>query len=125
MEVTIPIRLVSEANAHSHWRVRQKRAKEQRGIVALALHRPLVEATRTCELTPVLLRDPSAIVTLTRIATRALDSDNLVGAFKHVRDGVADALGINDRDPRVTWEYRQERGRPGEYAVRIVVESNQ
>lgn len=40
---------------------------------------------------------------------RQLDTDNLVRAAKAIRDGVADALGIDDADPRVAWVYGQER----------------
>ena len=38
--------------------------------------------------------------------------------------GFCDALGIDDRDPRVTWRYGQERGGAREYAVRITVEGD-
>lgn len=110
IDVLLPIRLVSEANAHAHWRLRQRRAKVQRTATALALR----GAVRAIVL-PV-------VVTITRIAPRALDDDNLSGAAKHVRDGIADALGIDDRDPCVTWKIEQARGGKGEYAVRIQIE---
>jgi len=38
-----------------------------------------------------------------------------------LRDGVADYLGIDDRDPRVVWEYAQAKGEVREYAVLIEV----
>lgn len=60
-------------------------------------------------------------VTFTRIAPRELDDDNLRSSFKSIRDGVADAFGCSDRDPRLLFEYAQERGRPHEYAVRITI----
>ena len=44
-----------------------------------------------------------ACVVLTRISPKAFDSDNLEAAFKSVRDGIAEAWGIDDADPRVTW----------------------
>lgn len=106
---TVPVRTVSEANAHEHWRVRQKRAKVQRFYASL--------------LTRVPDHWDKAIVTLTRIAPRALDSDNLAGSQKHVRDGIADTLGIDDRDPRVEWRYAQRRGKPREYAVEVLIEA--
>jgi len=37
---------------------------------------------------------------------------------------VADALGIDDRDPRVDWRYAQRRGAAKEYAVEIRIEPN-
>lgn len=62
------------------------------------------------------------IVTIYRIAPRELDDDNLRGAAKAVRDSVAECLGIDDRDPRCTWNYGQIRGKVKEYAVRICIE---
>ncbi len=110
--LTLAIRTVSEANSHEHWRLRQKRAKAQRstaGVVILAALR--APGTRRVTF--------PATVTLTRLApSQGLDSDNLAGSQKHVRDGIADALGIDDRDPRVTWLYDQERG---PWGVRVVI----
>lgn len=60
-------------------------------------------------------------ITLTRIAPRALDTDNLASGLKAIRDGVADALGVDDGSSRIQWRYAQERGKPGEYAVRVEI----
>lgn len=109
VEIALPLRLVSEANARGHWGPRARRAREQRGLVRLAL--------RTHRKPPLPVR-----VTITRIAPRELDDDNLRGAAKATRDGVADWLGVDDRDRRITWAYAQERGRVREYGVRILVE---
>jgi len=55
---------------------------------------------------------------------RKLDSDNLQGAFKYIRDAIAELLvpglatGRADDDERITWEYAQEKGKVG---VRIEV----
>jgi len=122
ISVTIPLRTVSEANRHEHWRARQRRAKEQRTAVVLVLaaewfrklgHRPY------WTLKFGYFAGSDLIVQLTRLTARELDDDNLQGALKHVRDGVADTLGIDDRNPRVTWEYAQERAKG--YAVRIEI----
>lgn len=110
--VTIPIRTVSEANSHQHWRKRQRRAKEHRSAAHLCMRATFGKAL------PLPL-----VITLTRVApSRGLDSDNLPVSMKHVRDGIADWLGIDDRDPRVTWLYEQRRGGPREYAVHVEVE---
>ena len=108
----LAIRVVSELNAHTHWRRRQKRAAEQRAAARLALTQRLAGKPR-----PKL----PLVVLLTRIAPRELDDDNAVGAQKHVRDGIADALGINDRDKRVLWLYRQTKGAPKQYGVRVEI----
>jgi len=114
--IRLPIHTVSEANRadHEHWRVRQKRAKAQRSAVALW-------APRTANVP----RDGSALpctVELVRIAPRKLDSeDNDRMSLKHVRDGIADWLGVNDRDPRVTWRYNFRREQPRTYGVEIII----
>jgi hypothetical protein len=107
--VTIPIHTVSEANAHTHWRARYKRAREQRDTVQIVLRATAAPPGLPCA------------VTMTRIAPRALDDDNLVGALKHVRDGVADWLCINDRDSRVSWTCAQRRGAARQYAVEVAI----
>ncbi len=64
------------------------------------------------------------IVTVTRVAPgRGLDPhDNLPGACKHVVDAVAKWLGIDDRDPRVSWRYDQRAdGRTVGVGIRIEV----
>lgn len=112
MIITLPIRTVSEANRRDHWAVRAKRAKSQRTAVALALR---------CRLARWGL---PLVVTLTRIAPRALDDDNLRSALKAVRDGVADALGVDDGSEQVTWRYAQCRpgkGAPTRFQVAVAV----
>lgn len=53
---------------------------------------------------------PCAVVRIVRVAPRVLDDDNAASAAKSVRDGVAAALAVDDRDPRVVWLVDQERG---------------
>lgn len=110
--ITLPIRLVSEPNVRQHWAKKAKRVASQRGLTRVAL---FMEPKRARFTFPVL-------TTLTRIAPKPLDDDNLRGACKAVRDGIADALGIKDNDPRVTWAYAQMRGKVREYAVHIKIE---
>jgi len=112
LTVTVPIKTVSEANSRDHWAKKARRTKPQRDTVGLVVRAALAGAGVTAPMT----------VTLVRCApSSGLDDDNLASACKGVRDGVADALGIDDRDPRVTWRYAQERSRPGKYSVRIVI----
>lgn len=42
-------------------------------------------------------------VVLTRISPKSFDDDNNAAALKSVRDGMAEAWGIDDADERVTW----------------------
>lgn len=56
---------------------------------------------------------PPYKITFTRISPGKLDDDNLSGAFKPCRDGVADALGVDDASTDISWFYAQERGPSG------------
>jgi len=109
----LPVHIASTLNARMHWRELAAKAKQQRETTRLILR----------SATPF---DPArlpVIVTLTRFAPRDLDDDNLAGGFKSVRDGVADWLGIDDRDPRVQWRYRQKRStQPRTYSALVEVE---
>jgi len=105
----LPIRAESIANRREHWTTRARRAQQHRDTakwhcIASSTTRP----TLPC------------VITLTRIAPRALDAhDNLPISLKNTVDGIADYLGIDDRDPRVRWEYAQRRGEPKQYAVEV------
>jgi hypothetical protein len=95
----IPVHTVSEANAHRHFRHRQRRAKIQRGAVAML-----------CRHDRPPLTGGGIVVKLTRVSPRPLDGgDNLPVALKAVRDEIAALYGVNDRDPRITWSYDQIR----------------
>ncbi len=61
------------------------------------------------------------VVTLTRIGKGEPDWDNVVAAFKHIRDGVADALGARDNDPRIEWRYTTRKAK--DYAIEISIEA--
>lgn len=118
--VEVPVATVSEANARTHWRQRSGRAAKQRAAVAL-----LVRALDPCCMGPAatlvsgqLVSGRGLVVRLTRVAPRPLDSDNLAGALKACRDGVADVLGVDDRDSRVVWVVDQRRGKA---AVEVAV----
>jgi len=104
---TIPLRIVSAANRREHWAAKARRAKAERAA-AMAVPKPRPAARYR--------------ITLTRIGPRAIkdEHDNLPTAFKALVDGIADRLGIDDGDERLTWVYRQERGT--EYAVRVEIE---
>ena len=111
------MRLVSLTNARMHHMAKARLARGQRKRVKWTMlegwRQPETPAARVRALGLV-----SLVVTITRIGPRALDSDNLAASGKHVRDGVADALGVDDGDPRITWLYAQEKG---PYGVRIEI----
>lgn len=110
-----PLTLPSIANASGSWRKHAERYKQQRGLGEMLTktahgHRELAEA---------LFYEGRAIVAMTRVAPRMLDSDNLTACTKHVRDGIADALGVNDRSERVTWLPTQQRS--GQASVEVEI----
>src|SRR5688572_19863737 len=80
--VDLPLRIESVANKREHWSKRARRTKLHR-LAALAV-----------PVSPL-----PCVVTLVRVAPRALDSDNLQSGFKALRDGIADRLGVKDHDP--------------------------
>lgn len=110
--VKFPLRLQSEANQRDHWAKRHRRFKSQREIVAVEMLRVFERGKPR----------PPLSVTLTRIAPRQMDSDNLAGAFKAVRDHLADVIGVDDGSDKVSWHYRQRKGQPKEHAVEIRIE---
>lgn len=91
--VDVPIAVVSEANRRDHWAVRARRVRSQRAAVRMSLHGRSV------------LCAEGYIVTLIRFGGRRMDTDNLCGAFKAVRDEVAQWINIDDGSDRLEWRY--------------------
>ncbi len=61
-------------------------------------------------------------VVLTRRSAGVLDDDGLRGALKSIRDGVSDALAVDDGDlDQVVFIYRQATAKRGEYGVEVLV----
>lgn len=99
----VPLRTKGPNGGHEHWRVLHRRRKHERKLAWLLCP----DASLPC------------VVTLTRLSAGTLDDDNLRGALKAIRDGVADRLGVDDADPRLRFEYAQERCGRGHYGVRV------
>jgi hypothetical protein len=109
VRVSLPLALVSEANARGSWHSSSARAAKQRALVGVVLRQRIAPAL-------------PCTVRLVRVAPRAFDGDNLQRAMKAVRDAVADWLGVDDGDPRVSWHYAQATGKPREHRVDITAE---
>jgi hypothetical protein len=108
----LAMRVISESNCREHWRAKSKRTKGQRHYAKMTLLAILNMGQWQATQFPI-------IVTLTRIGKRMLDDDNLAGAFKATRDGIADALQVNDGDTaKVQWKYAQTIGK----AYGVVIE---
>lgn len=118
LEIPLSKPLPSSANLREHWAPKARRVKLSRAHVAAHLRTTGAAFLREW----AVMRPNQALrleCTLTRVAKRELDSDNLQGAFKAVRDQVAAECGIDDGSKRWDWKYSQEAGAP---AIRIRLE---
>ena len=103
---SFPLEIVSP-NRPMHWSKRSALNKKHRNIITWQFK----AESANFEL-PVTVR-------LIRTAPREYDYDNLVSAFKNIRDVCADILipglarGQADSSELIKWEYAQEKGKKG------------
>lgn len=111
--IIIPVKTISEANCSEHWTKKRKRYAEQKFITYINCNTQINSSILPCQ------------ITLTRIAPRTLDTDNLPVSMKWIRDQIADLIvpglapGRADNEPKITWKYDQKKGKKGEYLVRV------
>jgi hypothetical protein len=102
---TSPQKILSEANQRDHWRKAHTRHALQRLIAKASTIKALAE----CQIKPAM----PIVVLLVLHSPYRLDSDNLAGAFKHVRDGITDGIQAalpnppKDDSDRIEWAYIQ------------------
>lgn len=118
MTITLPIRTTNPLNGSQggFW-YRAKIRRQQRFVTRVRVQAQLggKDASEA-----ILARANGIRIVLVRCApSSGLDCDAVPAALKSIRDGVADAFGIDDRDPRIAWVYEQRRGK---YAVEIRIE---
>lgn len=113
------LRLVSEANAHEHWRKRHARSARQKHVTLAVLH---AQGDAAVFDAVAFAHYPEIVVTITRLAPRTLDSDNAAGSAKHVRDAVAEWLGRDD-GPTCGVEWRVDQRKSKTYGVEIRIET--
>ncbi len=113
----IPLK-VKEANISEHWTKSRKRHKRQQFFIRCLFNREAQEISLPCT------------VILTRLSSHMLDDDNLVSAFKWIRDEVSEGLmpnlkktyidkkgiprilkGRADNHPLIAWQYSQEKSK--------------
>lgn len=107
--IEIPIRTWNTANCRWHWAKRAKYAKQCRLAAFTSARAAGVRSAPEGRFT----------VRLVRIGKRRMDSDGLAISFKGVRDGLAVAMGIDDGDERINWQYDQQIGKA--YSVSITI----
>lgn len=111
MKVVIPMKAESTSNLREHPMARHRRVKPQRDAATLLVKSKVRELGST-----------RLVVLMTRVSPRELDDDNLRGALKSFRDGVARALKVDDKTPLVRWDYAQRQGsEPHQHEVEIVL----
>lgn len=113
-EITHEYRLQSRANERRHWAAKARLTKQERGL-GWQLAGTLLGQT------PPFL---PLKITLTRIAPRKLDKDdNLPMAWKAIKDGICDYLGVDDRTKGIVWVYAQRKpSQPRTYHIKITFE---
>jgi hypothetical protein len=105
---TIPGVLKSEPNQRGGWKTKHF------GRTAPARRKAMT-------LCPVWKLGPLLVVHLVRYGVKELDDDNLQGAFKATRDGIASRLGIDDQSKLITWTYDQKTCAKGEERVEVTM----
>jgi hypothetical protein len=112
LTTTIDVTLGRGQNMREHYRARANRVKEEREATAKALKAaPLAGEVRWGFMANRPTTGGARVTLMRPIARIPLDTDNLSGAFKGVRDEVASFLGVDDRSDRIHWVYTQEKGK--------------
>lgn len=62
------------------------------------------------------------VISLIRFGRRSLDSDNLAGGLKPLRDAIAQTLGVDDGAACIRWEYGQVETQ-GQQGTMVKIES--
>jgi hypothetical protein len=105
----VPVYTSSDlTQSREHWSIVRERANAQKGIVCNYMNK-IAPSNVRC-------------VMITRIAPRKLDSDNLHGALKSVRDAIALALGRDDadwKDGAIKWQVYQRYEVPRTYGIEV------
>lgn len=115
VSATFPFRIVSP-NVQEHWTKRHKRNKKQ-ALILWGWWNGLGTKPQ-----------PPCIVTITRIAPKSFDDDNMTSAAKGLRDILADLLRpgfapgqADGKVSGISWVYTQEKGLPKQYLLRIEI----
>lgn len=136
IEFEVAIKTVSEANCSEHWTKKAKRRKQQHFFVRQAFNLSSQNMNLSSQ-----NMNFGFTVTLTRLSPRFLDDDNLISAFKGIRDELAECLipessksylthkgtfkaikGRADGDSRIKWCYAQEKR--SKQGIRVKIEWN-
>lgn len=114
MEITLPVRTISELNHTEHWTKKHRRHKLQQKAVWTVLDPIKHQVSTPCH------------ILLTRYAPRKLDKhDNLPISMKYILDAVCAIItgdhrpGRADDDEKITISYDQVQSK--NYAVKVLI----
>ena len=101
-------------NSRAHWAERARASKVYRkmGFYAAKEARAIIDWEG----------DIHAFITFYPPNHRHRDDDNLIASFKSCRDGIADALGVNDKRFRLHTFVHTEKVKGGKIVVRLTRE---
>ena len=109
----LPFKLENLANKREHWGARARRAKLQRDGAHILTHEALHHERLAWN------KDGRLRIDIVRVGKNMMDTDGLTISAKHIRDGIADELAVDDGDPRLIWTYGQRIGK--QYGVEITI----
>lgn len=119
MIITLPWpnpKLTPNAKRRKHWRSYQPAIKSDRktgaDLTCLALPLRAKKAIAATE------GKIAMVVTFYPPDARRRDDDGMISAFKHLRDGIADALGVDDHRFRPTYVFAEPE-KPGRVEVSL------
>lgn len=107
LEMTLPIKTVSEMNNRDHNLRRHSRFKKQAEELAVWwICLPMPPVHKLQYYFPL-------TITFTRMSRNTLDDDNLRSSLKGIRDQIAKLAGADDGSDKFVWKYEQAKGKPG------------
>jgi hypothetical protein len=121
-QASLPLKTGTRSNESRHWSLRAKEAKQHRRAGWALMCASVIFHELRGQLGSQAHDDHdfSVVVELTRVGPRLLDSDNLPSSMKAVRDGIADALGVDDGPfGPIEWRYEQRQSKA--YLVEVSV----
>lgn len=120
LAVTLPLRTTNPLNGGMAFSKVAVIARSRDRAAHRGCARVLVLAKmRELRLSPLEL--VPCVVKLTRVSAGKMDDDGLAASCKGIRDGIADALQVDDGGPFVRFVYEQRKGPKKRYAVEVQI----
>ena len=105
-------------NARQHWGQKAKAVKDARHLAGLIVFAQLETGLREARASVAGKDRIDVTITFYPPDNRRRDDDNMIAAFKSCRDGIADALGVDDRAFRPVYRF-EDAAKPGRVEVAL------